>query len=276
MTSSAAPTASPPLERDEANRIWQHGLHEDTLFQHRLASFTLIESVLLGFFGNLYGKTGTEPFVWYVAILALCFSVIWLFIQYRHWAYLNHVTKRIQQFAPEFKSTLSTFSSYWLWRFDTPRLLALAIPTLFVVIWTFLLGWMLLKPSDEVQSKFGISLDRFLISILIAVVIWLFLRLRKVEKVLLTPTGLPLNRSPGSNSFSSSTASSSPPAPNSSAVASASVSNFSRSSTAPVGSTPTAAPAEKVVRLSREPDSVTTTPNPPHVEVGDSRPTVSS
>lgn len=188
MTLSPASQTPPSMDRDEANRIWQHGLHEDTLFQHRLASFTLIESVLLGFISNLYGKGITEPFVWYVAILSLSFSIIWLFIQYRHWAYLAHVTKRIQLYAPEFKTTLATFSNYWLWRFDTPRLLALAIPTLFVVIWTALLGWMLLKPSEEVQSGGGISIDRFLISIVVAVVIWFFIRLRKIEKLLLTPT----------------------------------------------------------------------------------------
>lgn len=188
MTSSPNNPLPLPTDRDEANRIWQHGLHEDTLFQHRLASFTLIESVLLGFISNLYGKGITEPFVWYVAILSLCFSIIWLFIQYRHWAYLTHVTKRIQQYAPEFKTTLSTFSNYWLWRFDTPRLLALAIPTLFVVIWVALIGWMLLKPADESQSSVGISFDRFLISILVAVIIWFFIRLRKIEKLLLTPT----------------------------------------------------------------------------------------
>jgi len=215
MSQPVATPTSVPVDRDEANRIWQHGLHEDTLFQHRLASFTLIESVLLGFFGNLYGKDGTAGFVWYVAILALCFSMIWLYIQYRHWVYLNHVTKRIQLFAPEFKATLSSFSDYWLWRFDTPLLLALAIPTLFFGIWTFLLCWMLLRPSDEIQSKFGISFDRFIIAILIAVVIWMFLRIRKIEKLLLTPTG----GSPAHTTISSAT----PPVPGSAVVAGAAV-----------------------------------------------------
>lgn len=188
MSSSPASPSPPIHERDEANRMWQHGLHEDTLFQHRLASFTLIESVLLGFISNLLGKSAADPFAWYVAVVALLFSVIWLFIQYRHWVYLAHVTKRIQQYAPEFKATLATFSNYWLWRFDTPRLLALAIPTLFVVIWTALLGWMLLKPSEEIKNTFGISFDRLLICVLTTLAIWFFLRLRKIEKLLLTPT----------------------------------------------------------------------------------------
>jgi hypothetical protein len=188
MTVPSSGQSPPAADRDEANRIWQHGLHEDTLYQQRLSSFTLIEAVLLGFFGNAYSKGNSEPFVWYVAILSLCFSALWLFIQYRHWAYLTHVTKRIQQFAPEFKATVGTFPHFWLWRFDTPRLLALAIPALFIVTWTALLGWMLLRPAEETPNSFGISFDRFLISIVIAVIIWFFIRLRKIEKLFLTPT----------------------------------------------------------------------------------------
>ena len=45
-----------PLQADEVNRLWQHGMHEERLFHDRLNYFSAIQAGLLGVFAILYHK----------------------------------------------------------------------------------------------------------------------------------------------------------------------------------------------------------------------------
>ena len=42
---------SQKLDSDQINRLWEHGLHEDEVFNNRLNFFLVFESVLLGMVG---------------------------------------------------------------------------------------------------------------------------------------------------------------------------------------------------------------------------------
>src|SRR4051812_13140398 len=46
---------------DELNRLWSHGLHEESLFYDRLNYFTAMQVGLLGVFAILYNK---DPSIW--------------------------------------------------------------------------------------------------------------------------------------------------------------------------------------------------------------------
>ena len=48
---------------DEISRLWEHGLHEDKIFNERLNFFLVFESVLIGVVASLYNAPTSKTFV---------------------------------------------------------------------------------------------------------------------------------------------------------------------------------------------------------------------
>ncbi|HSQ55390.1 MAG TPA: hypothetical protein VLM40_06565 [Gemmata sp.] len=133
-----APRPSP----DEINRLWQHGMYEERLFHDRLNYFSFLETGLLTLCGIMYNK---EPAIWFflpLAVVALLFTILWLMIQTRHWAYCEHVHSRIRQFVPEYRATLDGFRGGSGTGFAISKPLALAVPTLFALTWIAFVVWL--------------------------------------------------------------------------------------------------------------------------------------
>jgi hypothetical protein len=137
---------SAPLSPDEINRLWQHGMHEERLFHDRLNYFTAMQIGLLGVFAVLYNK---EPAVGvYVPLtaVALAFTLLWVWVQVRHWRYCVHVNTQIKKAVPEYVRTITSFAAPG--RIDglsISRPLALTMPVLFAVTWIALFTWTLLR-----------------------------------------------------------------------------------------------------------------------------------
>lgn len=137
---------SDPLPPDEVNRLWQHGMHEERLFHDRLNYFSAMQIGLLGVFAILYHK---EPAVGVFVPLtgcALAFTLLWLWVQMRHWNYCVHVYRQVKAAVPEYSRTLSAFAAPG--RTDglsIAKPLAAAVPALFAVTWIALFGWIVLK-----------------------------------------------------------------------------------------------------------------------------------
>jgi len=145
MSDRPVPIETPPAP-DELNRLWQHGMHEERLFHDRLNYFTAMQVGLLAVFAVLYNK-GPELGVFIpVTVVALAFTILWAFIQARHWRYCVHVNEHIKRAIPEYRRTLAGFAgSGWKDGLSISRPLAIAVPVLFAVTWLSLLAWVVFR-----------------------------------------------------------------------------------------------------------------------------------
>ncbi len=131
---------------DEVNRIWQHGLHEERLFHDRLNYFTAMQVGLLGVFAILYNKEPSPGVFAPLTAVALTFTLLWLWVQTRHWRYCVHVNTQIRRAVPEYGRTVAAFAGPG--RKDglsISRPLAVAVPLLFAVTWVALFAWVLVR-----------------------------------------------------------------------------------------------------------------------------------
>jgi hypothetical protein len=100
----------------------------------------------LGVFAILYNKVQEVGVFLPVTIVALAFTLLWAFIQARHWRYCAHVNDQIKRAVPEYRRTLAGYAGRG--RKDglsISRPLALAVPGLFAITWLGLLGWVLCR-----------------------------------------------------------------------------------------------------------------------------------
>lgn len=167
---------------DEVNRLWQHGLHEERLFHDRLNSFSVLEMGLLTICGIMYNKEPALGFYLPLTILALLFTSLWLTIQLRHWAYCEHVNRRMQRLAPEFKITVDEFFEQNRGGgLSISKPLALAVPALFACMWVVFLVWLLFRPiAFSIPNQF-ISVERLFILILSGLLGWVVIKLNRLE-----------------------------------------------------------------------------------------------
>jgi hypothetical protein len=121
------------LPRDQAERLFTHGMHEDSLFNSRMHSFLVIQTVMLAAIG-LHQKAAAIWIVRAIAIAALILSLVWTYVQTRQKHKLDVLVHRLEKFLPEFGRTRRWASSppyvpsaTWL--------LTYIIPGSFVVLW---------------------------------------------------------------------------------------------------------------------------------------------
>jgi hypothetical protein len=180
ITTDDALTAAPP---DEVNRLWQHGMHEERLFHDRLNYFSILETGLLTICGIMYNKEPAIGFFLPLTAVAFAFTLLWLLIQTRHWKYCEHVHVRIRQLVPEYRATVASFAGPG--RSDglsISKPLALAVPALFACTWLAFLVWLLVRPAAVAQAEALFSLDRLLLLAAAVALVWLTVRLRRVER----------------------------------------------------------------------------------------------
>ncbi|MBX9583451.1 MAG: hypothetical protein K2X87_24380 [Gemmataceae bacterium] len=171
---------SPPPTPDELNRLWQHGLHEERLFHDRLNYFSALEIGLLSICGILYNKEPAVGFFLPLTAVALLFSVLWLVIQTRHWRYCELVHERIAELVPEYRATIARFGRGTGLSLGKP--LALAVPALFAGTWVAFLGWLLVRGETAPRAEAVLTPERVAIGVLAGLVVYLLIRLRRVER----------------------------------------------------------------------------------------------
>ena len=173
-----------PPSADEVNRLWQHGMHEERLFHDRLNYFSFLEIGLLTICGIMYNKEPAIGFFLPLALVALLFTILWMVIQTRHWAYCEHVHARIRQFVPEYRATLDGFGRGSGPGFSISKPLALAVPTLFALTWVAFFVWLLVREHSPAVAETAITVERIALLALTFVVVWLVFRVRRVEQLL--------------------------------------------------------------------------------------------
>jgi len=125
--------------RDQANRLFQHGLHEDNVFTERGNYFLIAESMLVVAYAGLLssGQSSASSTVqqvgilWAARILAvfgLLLTVVWAYVNRRQWQIVRHLQERARQIVPEYKVTYETrpkgrITSIWLMAYLVPALI---------------------------------------------------------------------------------------------------------------------------------------------------------
>src|SRR5690242_7042720 len=95
------------LTEEQRNRLWEHGLHEDTIFFNHLNFFLIFESVLLGVVGVLYSRPQPSTLMLrIIIILGLSLTLVWGYAQSRQKHMLNILQARCYEFIPDYKVTI--------------------------------------------------------------------------------------------------------------------------------------------------------------------------
>jgi hypothetical protein len=146
-TEQPADNAAAPLDQDQVNRLWQHGMHEERLFHDRLNYFSAVEAGLLAVFAILYNKEPSLAIFAPLTAIGLIFALLWLRVQVRHWQYCVHVHERVRQAVPEYAQTVKAFATIpgQVDGLSIARPLAFAVPLLFAATWVALFGWVLVR-----------------------------------------------------------------------------------------------------------------------------------
>lgn len=179
MTAPGGESENRPATADEVNRLWQHGMHEERLFHDRLNYFSFLETGLLTICVIMYNKEPAIGFFLPVAVVALLLTLLWLVIQVRHWAYVEHVNNRIRQLVPEYRATVESFSRNGL---SISKPLALAVPSLFACTWIALFVAILIRAGSPAPEAM-LTPERAVLLVLATVVGWLVLRVRRTERI---------------------------------------------------------------------------------------------
>lgn len=126
-------------EKDQLERLWEHGLHEDTIFYNMLNFFLVFESVLLGVVGLLYSRNASAgPVVKIIAALGLGVTLIWGYAQIRQKRYIKIISTQTQKLDANYESLVQQRGK-GIWSLSVMALLAYAIPTLILLVWVTLL-----------------------------------------------------------------------------------------------------------------------------------------
>ena len=190
MTTQPDTDVPPALTSDQVRRLWELGTHEDKLFHDRLNFFSILELGLLAVGGAMYSKEPALGFFIPFTAIALLFTLIWLAIQLRQLWWLECIENRLERFAPEFKAAVDEFAqNRWWRRFSVTRVLALAIPILFLGIWATFFVWLLVRPATVSEPQTVISLERVLLAIVIVGLVWLYFKQRRIEQRLCENNG---------------------------------------------------------------------------------------
>jgi len=127
------------LENDRLHRLWEHGLHEDTIFFQMLSFFLVFESVLLGVVGLLYSKTAsTGSILKIIIILGCCVTIVWGYAQVKQRRYIKALSAQAQSLDSNYKLMVQSREK-GIWSLSVTGLLAYVIPTLIVLVWITLL-----------------------------------------------------------------------------------------------------------------------------------------
>ena len=133
------------------NRLLQHGLHEETVFNNRFQFFILIESILLTSFGTLQrgpDAPAAARGAWTVGVLGLVLTAMWVYILYRQKVVLDLMRQRmlcIEGYAETRKQIEGAFDRLMRCRFARLRPVKITdvmgkyTPPLFLLVWVAIL-----------------------------------------------------------------------------------------------------------------------------------------
>ena len=126
------------LDSDQLNRLWAHGLHEDTMFNERLNFFLVFESILIAVISGLHSQSPNALLEKVLLILGLLTTLIWGYTQAQQKSILESLMERTRETLPEYKMTVERRRKS-NWPIKNLPILAYGMPVLVGLLWIALL-----------------------------------------------------------------------------------------------------------------------------------------
>ena len=126
------------LDNEQKNRLWQHKINEEAVFNSRLNFFLVFESVLLSVVGLLSSKAASPNKVVLISIISLGFilTILWGYIQAKNKSNNEIIRALAVKALPEYRMVRTQLAK---WPVPTMPLLTYGIPILVGLIWIALL-----------------------------------------------------------------------------------------------------------------------------------------
>lgn len=119
--------------------LFEHILHEDTVFNERLNFFLVFESVIIGIVGVLYQKSNPSMLIIRTLIvLAIVLTGIWGYVQARQKYIIDRLVARSMNTMPEYKAIVEERNKA-KWPVGNLWVLAYVVPTVVGLLWIILL-----------------------------------------------------------------------------------------------------------------------------------------
>ena len=137
--------ADPGDVRAQQDRIWQHGLHADTMLFQRGNLFLVAESFLaVAYATSLSGSAAHDEAALTaraLAVFGLFLSAIWMYVGHRHLSYFNLIRERQTELLPDYRETRERWAraAPMASRISSLPLVTYALPALAGVMWLFFL-----------------------------------------------------------------------------------------------------------------------------------------
>jgi hypothetical protein len=124
---------------NQTYNLFEHILHEDTVFNERLNFFLVFESVIMGIVGVLYQKSAPSlPVIRTLIALAIFLTIIWGYVQARQKYIIELLVKRSLLTMPEYQ-TIVEIRNRVKWPVSNLWLLAYIVPAVVALLWLVLL-----------------------------------------------------------------------------------------------------------------------------------------
>jgi hypothetical protein len=142
-SSSQGPFDTERLTPNEADRLWQHGLHLDTMLFQRGNLFLVAESLLVVSYASMLGMghqtSGSDRptlAARVIAIFGLLLTLAWEYVGHRHLQYYELVSVRMREHLPEYR----TVREQWRRRgVSSLPVVTYSLPMLAAIVWVLLL-----------------------------------------------------------------------------------------------------------------------------------------
>uniref|UniRef100_A0AAU2VDE4 Small integral membrane protein n=1 Tax=Streptomyces sp. NBC_00003 TaxID=2903608 RepID=A0AAU2VDE4_9ACTN len=119
-----------------ANRLWQHGLHEDNVRYQQGNLFLVAQSLLAVAYSTISTSgSDTQP-ARVIAAFGIALTVIWVYVGHRHLRFSAALQRRIKSAVPDYAETSATCPPRGI---GTTPVLVYALPSLAAIMWTVLL-----------------------------------------------------------------------------------------------------------------------------------------
>lgn len=138
-----------PVERDtEDNRLWQHGLHEDTQLFQRSNFFLLAESLLIVAYSGLLAVSEASGashtlashvllITRVMATFGLMFTIAWLYVGHRHLKYCRYIQAKALDRLSDYRATRAGWQNNPI---SSLSVITYMIPILVGVLWILFLS----------------------------------------------------------------------------------------------------------------------------------------
>jgi len=119
-------------------RMWEHGLHEDNVFNERLNFFLIFESVSLGVIGALFTHSPeNDESLRFLSLFGLIVTLLWLYVQARQKYVLDSIKARDSAALPDYAFILQIRRR---WPLSTTWLMTYFLPFLILAMWLIVLA----------------------------------------------------------------------------------------------------------------------------------------